>query len=192
MKLSGGFCILAQKKKKKKTKNSSQECERDLKEKDRYILGLQIIFYVSIVSLQIVSGETSIYVSNFDLNRVPFPVSLCFFNIHLCLVQFCVLVLKEKKKKKKMEGTEQWKNQLEQWKNQLEPWKNQATQWLNQGIEYSHQIPPTQLYAALAVLLFTTLFFLLSIALSLSLSLSHTHTFFETHSFQFFDVQYIQ
>ena len=38
MKLSGGFCILAQKK--KKTKNSSQECERDLKEKDRYILGL--------------------------------------------------------------------------------------------------------------------------------------------------------
>nr|POE97850.1 signal recognition particle receptor subunit beta [Quercus suber] len=67
-----------------------------------------------------------------------------------------------------MEGTEQWKyqleqqwkNQLEQWKNQLEPWKNQATQWLNQGIEYSHQIPPNQLYAALAVLLFTTLFFL--------------------------------
>ena len=40
MKLSGGFCILAQKKKKKKTKNSSQECERDLKEKDSYILGL--------------------------------------------------------------------------------------------------------------------------------------------------------
>ena len=37
MKLSGGFCILAPK---KKTKNSSQECERDLKEKDRYILGL--------------------------------------------------------------------------------------------------------------------------------------------------------
>ncbi|KAL0004262.1 hypothetical protein SO802_011823 [Lithocarpus litseifolius] len=59
-----------------------------------------------------------------------------------------------------MEGTEQWKYQLEQWKNQLEQWKNQATQWLNQGIEYSHQIPPTQLYAALAVLLFTTLFFL--------------------------------
>ena len=73
-----------------------------------------------------------------------------------------------------MEGTEQWKNQLEQWKNQLEPWKNQATQWLNQGIEYCHQIPPTQLYAALAVLLFTTLFFLLSIALSLSLSLSYS------------------
>ena len=73
-----------------------------------------------------------------------------------------------------MEGTEQWKNQLEQWKNQLEPLKNQATQWLNQGIEYSHQIPPTQLYAALAVLLFTTLFFLLSIALSLSHSLKPT------------------
>ena len=39
MKLSGGFAFQP-KKKKKKTKNSSQECERDLKEKDRYILGL--------------------------------------------------------------------------------------------------------------------------------------------------------
>ena len=63
---------------------------------------------------------------------------------------------------------------MEQWKNQLEPFKNQATQWLNQGIEYSHQIPPTQLYAALAVLLFTTLFFLFSISLSLSHSLKPT------------------
>ena len=92
-----------------------------------------------------------------------------------------------------MEGTEQWKNQLEQWKNQLEPLKNQATQWLNQGIEYSHQIPPTQLYAALAVLLFTTLFFLLSIALSLSLSLSlsltHTHSLKPTvFSFSMFNI----
>ncbi|GMY26263.1 signal recognition particle receptor subunit beta isoform X2 [Fagus crenata] len=68
-----------------------------------------------------------------------------------------------------MEGAEQWKYQLEQWKNEvvqllnhpsIEQWKNQFEQWLKQGIEYSHQIPPTQLYAALAVLLFTTLFFL--------------------------------
>lgn len=60
-----------------------------------------------------------------------------------------------------MAGAEQWKNHLEQWKNQLEPWKNQLEQWLNQGIEYIQQIPPTQLYAAIAVLLFTTLLILL-------------------------------
>ncbi|KAE8023490.1 hypothetical protein FH972_009179 [Carpinus fangiana] len=56
-----------------------------------------------------------------------------------------------------MEGAEQWKIQLEQWKKQLEPWKTQLEQWLNQVIEHIHQIPPTQLYAAVAVLLFTTL-----------------------------------
>jgi signal recognition particle receptor subunit beta len=79
-----------------------------------------------------------------------------------------------------MEGAEQWKYQLEQWKNEvvqllnhpsIEQWKNQFEQWLKQGIEYSHQIPPTQLYAALAVLLFTTLFFLFS---TLSLSFKRT------------------
>nr|TKS10046.1 hypothetical protein D5086_0000086320 [Populus alba] len=39
----------------------------------------------------------------------------------------------------------------------IEQWKTEAQQWLQQGIEYAHQIPPTQLYAAVAVLLFTTL-----------------------------------
>ncbi len=61
-----------------------------------------------------------------------------------------------------MEGAEQWKIQLEQWKKQLELWKTQLQQWLNQGFEHIHQIPPTQLYAAVAVLLFTTLLLLLS------------------------------
>ncbi|KAF9686710.1 hypothetical protein SADUNF_Sadunf02G0017500 [Salix dunnii] len=42
----------------------------------------------------------------------------------------------------------------------LEQWKTEAQQWLRQGIEYAHQLPPTQLYAAVAVLLFTTLLLL--------------------------------
>lgn len=42
----------------------------------------------------------------------------------------------------------------------IEQWKTEAQQWLQQGIEYAHQIPPTQLYAAVAVLLFTTLLLL--------------------------------
>ncbi|XVF13698.1 hypothetical protein REPUB_Repub08aG0230200 [Reevesia pubescens] len=63
-----------------------------------------------------------------------------------------------------MEGMELWKDQLEQLKSQLEPWKNQLEQWLHQGIEYLNQIPPIQLYAAIAVLLISTLL-LLSIRL---------------------------
>ncbi|KAF2286694.1 hypothetical protein GH714_023661 [Hevea brasiliensis] len=43
----------------------------------------------------------------------------------------------------------------------MEQWRNEAKQWLQQGIEYAHQIPPTQLYATAAVLLLTTLFFLI-------------------------------
>ncbi|KAJ6684745.1 MULTI-COPPER OXIDASE [Salix purpurea] len=43
----------------------------------------------------------------------------------------------------------------------IEQWKTEAQQWLRQGIEYAHQIPPTQLYAAVAVLLFTTLLLLI-------------------------------
>ncbi|KAJ9169531.1 hypothetical protein P3X46_017713 [Hevea brasiliensis] len=43
----------------------------------------------------------------------------------------------------------------------MEQWKNEAKQWLQQGIEYAHQIPPTQLYAAATVLLLTTLFLLI-------------------------------
>lgn len=42
----------------------------------------------------------------------------------------------------------------------IEQWKTEAQQWLQQGIEYAHQIPRTQLYAAVAVLLFTTLLLL--------------------------------
>ncbi|GKV14534.1 hypothetical protein SLEP1_g25397 [Rubroshorea leprosula] len=49
-----------------------------------------------------------------------------------------------------MEGMEPWKEQVEVWRNQLE-------QWLHQAIEYSQQIPPTQLYIAIAVLVVTTL-----------------------------------
>ncbi|XP_010555243.1 PREDICTED: signal recognition particle receptor subunit beta-like [Tarenaya hassleriana] len=45
-----------------------------------------------------------------------------------------------------------------------EDWKNLAEQRLHQGIEYVQQIPPTQLYAAMAVLLLTTIL-LLSIRL---------------------------
>lgn len=44
----------------------------------------------------------------------------------------------------------------------LEQWNSQAEQWYNQAIDYIHQIPPNQLYAALGVLVFTILFFLLS------------------------------
>ncbi|MBA0826792.1 hypothetical protein Goarm_011613 [Gossypium armourianum] len=56
-----------------------------------------------------------------------------------------------------MEGMEQWKGQLEQLKIQLEPWKIQLEQWLHQAIEYLDQIPPIQLYAAIAVLFISTL-----------------------------------
>lgn len=53
-----------------------------------------------------------------------------------------------------MEGmVEQLKDQFDQLRSQFEP-------WLNQAIEYSRQVPPTQLYAAIAVLLFTTLLLL--------------------------------
>ncbi|XP_022737983.1 signal recognition particle receptor subunit beta-like isoform X2 [Durio zibethinus] len=55
---------------------------------------------------------------------------------------------------------EPWKDQLEQLKSQLEPWKNQLEQWLHQAIEYLNQIPPIQLYAAIAVLLISTLLLL--------------------------------
>ncbi|XWS38805.1 hypothetical protein CRYUN_Cryun19dG0161900 [Craigia yunnanensis] len=63
-----------------------------------------------------------------------------------------------------MEGMEQWKDQLEQLKIQMELWKKQLEQWLHQAIEYLNQIPPIQLYAAIAVLLISTLL-LLSIRL---------------------------
>ncbi|KAH7510698.1 uncharacterized protein LOC107428701 [Ziziphus jujuba] len=40
----------------------------------------------------------------------------------------------------------------------LEQWKIQAEQWSQQALQYIHQIPPNQLYAALAVLLFPIIF----------------------------------
>uniref|UniRef100_A0A5B7C6T5 Signal recognition particle receptor subunit beta n=1 Tax=Davidia involucrata TaxID=16924 RepID=A0A5B7C6T5_DAVIN len=53
-----------------------------------------------------------------------------------------------------MDGMEQLKNQIQQWKNHIQP-------WLLQGEELIHQIPPTQLYAAIGAVLLTTLFLLL-------------------------------
>lgn len=60
-----------------------------------------------------------------------------------------------------LEGLQQWRIQAEEW---LQHWRIQAEEWLHHGIVYIHQIPPTQLYAAIAVLLLTTLM-LLSIRL---------------------------
>ncbi|KAK9277024.1 hypothetical protein L1049_006563 [Liquidambar formosana] len=42
----------------------------------------------------------------------------------------------------------------------IEQWTNQVQQWWNQAEQYIHQIPTTQLYAAIGVLLLTTLFLL--------------------------------
>lgn len=44
----------------------------------------------------------------------------------------------------------------------LEDLKMMAEQWSNQGIEYLQKIPQDQLYAAVGVLLFTTVLLLLS------------------------------
>ncbi|KAK8998018.1 hypothetical protein V6N11_012551 [Hibiscus sabdariffa] len=55
-------------------------------------------------------------------------------------------------------GANQAKDQLEQLKIQLEPWKNQVEQQLQPAIEYLNQIPPVQLYAAIAVLIISSLF----------------------------------
>ncbi|CAK7332089.1 unnamed protein product [Dovyalis caffra] len=42
----------------------------------------------------------------------------------------------------------------------MEHWKREIQDRLQQGIEYAHQIPPTQMYAAATVLLFTTILLL--------------------------------
>lgn len=47
----------------------------------------------------------------------------------------------------------------------MEVWKNQLEQWLNQAIELSHEVPPIQLYLAIAVVVVSTLLFLFSIRL---------------------------
>ncbi|KAJ7975525.1 Signal recognition particle receptor subunit beta [Quillaja saponaria] len=46
----------------------------------------------------------------------------------------------------------------------IDQWKEQLNYWWHQGIEFLNQIPPAQLYAAVAVLLLTT-FLLISIGL---------------------------
>ncbi|XP_065876658.1 uncharacterized protein [Euphorbia lathyris] len=43
----------------------------------------------------------------------------------------------------------------------MEQWKMEAKQWLDQGIQYVNQIPPTQLYVAASVLIFSTLVLLI-------------------------------
>ncbi|KAI4328210.1 hypothetical protein L6164_020582 [Bauhinia variegata] len=48
--------------------------------------------------------------------------------------------------------------------DEFEQWKEQLAHWWRLGLEYVHQVPPTQLYVAVAVLVFTTLL-LLSIRL---------------------------
>ena len=45
--------------------------------------------------------------------------------------------------------------------DELEQWRIQLQQWSRQGAEWFHQMPETQLYAAIAVV-FVTTFFLLS------------------------------
>lgn len=51
----------------------------------------------------------------------------------------------------------------------MEQWKKEIEQWSVRGIEFVQQIPPPQLYAACAVLLFTTFLFLLCEFLLLSI-----------------------
>ncbi|KAM5554171.1 hypothetical protein ABKV19_026087 [Rosa sericea] len=61
-----------------------------------------------------------------------------------------------------MEGFEEWKKRAEQWLSQaLQQWKKQADPLWFQAHEYIQQVPPTQIYAALAILLVTSVLLLL-------------------------------
>lgn len=66
-----------------------------------------------------------------------------------------------------MEGLEQWKVLAEQWKKQAEKWSSQALEhiqaekWSSQALEYIHQVPPEQIYAAIAILIFTSFLLIL-------------------------------
>ncbi|KAM5574236.1 hypothetical protein ABKV19_013632 [Rosa sericea] len=61
-----------------------------------------------------------------------------------------------------MEGFEEWKKQAEQWLSQaLQQWKKQAEPLWSQAHDYIQQVPPTQIYAALAILLVTSVLLLL-------------------------------
>lgn len=44
----------------------------------------------------------------------------------------------------------------------FEQWKEQVAHWWRLGLEYFRQLPPEQLYAAAAVLAFTTILLLFS------------------------------
>ncbi|CAN6540416.1 unnamed protein product [Malus baccata var. baccata] len=50
---------------------------------------------------------------------------------------------------------------LELLKELAEQWKKQAEQWSSHALQYFHQVPPEQIYAAIAVLLFTSFLLLL-------------------------------
>lgn len=50
---------------------------------------------------------------------------------------------------------------LELLKEVAEQWKKQAEQWSSHALQYFHQAPPEQIYAAIAVLLFTSFLLLL-------------------------------
>ena len=60
-----------------------------------------------------------------------------------------------------MEGFEERKKQAEQWLSEsLQQWKKQAQPFWSQAQECIEQVPPSQIYAALALMLITSLFLL--------------------------------
>ncbi|KAL6199682.1 hypothetical protein ACLB2K_029465 [Fragaria x ananassa] len=60
-----------------------------------------------------------------------------------------------------MEGLEQWKKQAEQLSSRvLQQCKEQAEQLSSRAHEYLQQVPPVQIYVAVAMLLLTSLFLL--------------------------------
>ncbi|KAI4302104.1 hypothetical protein MLD38_037890 [Melastoma candidum] len=52
-----------------------------------------------------------------------------------------------------------------QWKAQMELWKEESIRFFHQSLHYARQIPPEQLYVAIASLFVASLFFLLSIGI---------------------------
>ena len=61
-----------------------------------------------------------------------------------------------------MEGFDEWKKQADKWLSQAsQQWQKHAEPLCSQAQEYIQQVPPTQIYAALAVLLLTPVLFIL-------------------------------
>ncbi|KAL6185510.1 hypothetical protein ACLB2K_041643 [Fragaria x ananassa] len=59
-----------------------------------------------------------------------------------------------------MEGFNEWKKQADKWLSQAsQQWQKHAEPLCSQAQEYIQQVPPTQIYAALAVLLLTSVLF---------------------------------